>query len=148
MVWTLGGEVAGYDPNRRQSRIDGWRQVALAIVGADGYDHPRTAHATAERPIAPFYQGEPWLTLTLNQHGHGDFDLDPTHYQEYFAAHSETPLVEGESLCEGLITVESAGRRPLTDTMVRQSAYRAMQSGCLRLYLRCSGLLERRMGLR
>jgi hypothetical protein len=110
MVWTLGGEVAGYDPNRRQSRIDGWRQVALAIVGADGYDHPRTAHATAERPIAPFYQGEPWLTLTLNQHGHGDFDLDPAHYQEYFAAHSETPLVEGESLYEGLITVESAGR--------------------------------------
>jgi len=31
---------------------------------------------------------------------------------------------------EGLISVEYAARRPVTDTMVRQVAYRAIQSGC------------------
>ena len=39
-------------------------------------------------------------------------------------------LVEGECMYEGLLSVESTGRRPVTDTMVRQVAYRAIQSGC------------------
>ena len=130
MVWTLGGEVAGYDPDVRQTRIDGWREVALAIRDADGYSHPLTAHATTERPIAPHYQGEEWLTLTLNQHGHGDFDLSSDHYRDHLAAHPGTPLVEGESMYEGLISVEYAARRTVTDTMVRQVAYRAIQAGC------------------
>jgi hypothetical protein len=130
IVWTLGGEVAGYEPELRQRRIDGWREVARTIQATDGYDHPRTAHATNERPIAPYYQGEDWLTLTLNQHGHGDQDLSTAHYRDYFAAHPGTPLVEGESLYEGLTSVEYAGRRMVTDTMVRHVAYRAIQSGC------------------
>jgi hypothetical protein len=130
MVWTLGGEVAGYEPDRRQSRIDGWREVALTIQAADGYNQPRTAHTTNERPIAPYYQGEDWLTLTLNQHGHGDFDMHAGHYHDYLATYPGTPLVEGESMYEGLLSVEYQGRRPVTDTMVRHVAYRAMQSGC------------------
>ena len=130
MVWTLGGEVAGYEPDRRRARIDGWREVALTIQDADGYNQPRTAHATNERPIAPYYQGEDWLTLTLNQHGHGDFDMHADHYRDYLAAYPGTPLVEGESMYEGLLSVEYQGRRPVTDTMVRHVAYRAMQSGC------------------
>jgi len=130
MVWTLGGEVAGYDPELRQQRIDGWRQVALAIRDADGYDHPRTAHLTCERPIAPYYQGDDWLTLTLNQLGHGDFDLDVSHYADHLDKHPGTPLVEGESMYEGLTTAEYNGRRSVTATMVRHVAYRAMQSGC------------------
>ena len=40
MVWTLGGEVAGYDPALRQQRVDSWRQVALSIRDADGYNQP------------------------------------------------------------------------------------------------------------
>jgi len=130
MVWTLGGEVAGYEPELRQSRIDRWREVALTIRDVDGYQHPITAHAAAERPIAPYCQDEDWLTLTLNQHGHGDFDLSTSHYGEHLAAYPGRPLVEGESLYEGLHTLESAGRRQVTDTMVRQAAYRAVQSGC------------------
>jgi hypothetical protein len=104
--------------------------VARTIQAFDGYGHPITAHATNERPIAPYYQGEDWLTLTLNQHGHGDQDLSTDHYRDYFAANPGTPLVEGESLYEGLTSVEYAGRRTVTDTMVRHVAYRAMQSGC------------------
>jgi hypothetical protein len=130
MVWTLGGEVAGYDPDRRQARLDGWQEVALTIQDADGYNQPRTAHATAERPIAPYYQGENWLTMTLNQHGHGDFDMRTDHYRDYLATHPGTPFVEGESMYEGLLSVEYVGRRPVTDTMVRHVAYRAIQSGC------------------
>ncbi|MEU7836993.1 DUF4038 domain-containing protein [Nonomuraea sp. NPDC049129] len=130
VVWTLGGEVAGYEPELRQDRIDAWREVALTIRAADGYRHPITAHATAERPIVPYYQDEDWLDLTLNQHAHGDFDLSTDHYRAHLATHPGRPLVEGESLYEGLLTVERAGRRPVTETMVRQIAYRAMQSGC------------------
>jgi hypothetical protein len=130
VVWTLGGEVAGYDRDRRRSRIDAWREVALAIRDADDYHHPRTAHLTTERPIASYYQGEDWLTLTLNQHGHGDVDLSATHYRDHLKKYPGTPLVEGESMYEGLTSVEYAGRRTVTDTMVRQVAYRAIQSGC------------------
>jgi len=130
MIWTLAGEVAGYDPRLRQARLDCWREVAVAIREADAYGHPLTAHLTAERPIPNDDQGETWLTLTLNQHGHGDMDLGTTHYRDHIAAHPGVPLVEGESLYEGLTTVEKSGRRTVTDTMVRQAAWRAIQSGC------------------
>jgi len=78
IIWTLGGEVAGYDPDLRQERLDWWRQVALAVHAADVYGHPQTAHLTAERPIPDYYQGEDWLTFTLNQLGHGDVDFNVT----------------------------------------------------------------------
>jgi hypothetical protein len=104
--------------------------VALTIQATDGYNQPRTAHATNERPIAPYYQGEDWLTLTLHQYGHGDLDLHTNYYRDYLATYSTTPLVEGESMYKGLISLEYAGRHPITDTMVRQVAYRAIQSGC------------------
>ena len=130
VVWTLAGEVAGYDPTLRQARIDGWRDVALAIRDADDYAHPLTAHLTAERPIPSYYQDEDWLTFTLNQQGHGDVDAAASHYRAFLADHPARPLVEGESMYEGLTSVEYAGRRTVTDTMVRHSAYRAIQSGC------------------
>jgi hypothetical protein len=130
IVWTLGGEVAGYDPDRRQQRIDAWREVAQAIRDIDGYAHPITAHLTNERPLASYYQDEDWLSFTLNQLGHGDFDMSASHYVEHFARYPDLPVVEGESMYEGLISVEPVGRRPVTDTIVRQVAYRAVQSGC------------------
>ena len=130
MVWTMAGEVAGYNPALREARINGWRTVAKAIAETDGYGHPRTAHLTNERPIASYYQNEDWLTLTLNQLGHGDHDLNPKHYIDFRAQHPNMPLVEGEALYEGLSSVESVGRRTVTETMVRQVAYRAIQSGC------------------
>jgi hypothetical protein len=130
IAWTLGGEVAGYDPRLRRSRIDGWRRVALAIRDADDYGHPRSAHLTNERPIADYYQGEDWLTFTLHQHGHGDLDLGVRHYADHLAAYPGVPLIEGESMYEGIVSVEPVGRRVATDAMVRQVAYRAIQSGC------------------
>lgn len=130
LVWTLGGEVAGYDPELRQRRLDGWRQVALAIKDADNYRHPITAHLTAERPIPSYYQDEDWLDLTLNQHGHGDVDPAASHYRDFLASYARRPLIEGETMYEGLTSVEPTARRTVTDTMVRQAAWRAIQSGC------------------
>jgi len=130
MVWTLGGEVAGYEPQLRSRRLDAWREVAIAISEADGYSHPITAHLTCERPMPSDLQDEPWLTFTLSQLGHGDLDMGSAHWANHLAAHPGKPLVEGESLYEGLTSVEPLGRRPVTDTMVRQVAYRAIQSGC------------------
>lgn len=130
MVWTLGGETPGYEPEHRQAKLDGWRNVALAITDVDGYDHPLTAHLTNERPIAAYYQGESWFDFTLHQHGHGDLDIEPHHYVDHLSRFPGVPLVEGESFYEGITTVEHAGRRTATATMVRQAAYRAIQSGC------------------
>jgi Protein of unknown function (DUF4038)/Domain of unknown function (DUF5060)/Putative collagen-binding domain of a collagenase len=130
IVWTLGGEVAGYEPERRSARIEGWRSVALAIRDADDYSHPRTAHLTNERPIANYYQEEDWLSFTLNQLGHGDMDLGTDAYRKHRAAYPGRPIVEGESLYEGITTMEPVGRRTATAMMVRQVAYRAILSGC------------------
>ena len=130
LVWTLGGEVAGYDAALREERLEGWRGVAEAIRDADDYRHPITAHLTNERPIADCYQGEEWLSLTLNQLGHGDLDMSPRLYAEHLATHPCRPLVEGESMYEGITTVEPVARRTATATIVRQIAYRAIQSGC------------------
>lgn len=130
MVWTLGGEVAGYDDHLREPRIDNWRNVALAIRDADAYRHPLTAHLTNERPIADYYQDEDWLSLTLNQLGHGDLDLSPDAYRVHLQSGRRRPLVEGESLYEGITTVEPVQRRTASATAVRQVAYRAIQSGC------------------
>lgn len=130
VVWTLGGEVAGYDPELREARLAAWREVAIAIDEDDDYGHPITAHLTNERPFRAVYQDEPWLTFTLNQLGHGDRDMSSTHWTDHLASRPGKPLIEGESFYEGLTSVEPTGRRPVTATMVRQVAYRAIQSGC------------------
>lgn len=132
VVWTLAGEVAGYDPELRDFQIASWRRVALAIQDAEagGYEQLQTAHLTAERPIASYYQGEGWLDFTLSQFGHGDLDMGAGHYDSHLAAFPDVPVIEGESMYEGLTSVESVARRTVDDTMVRQIAYRAIQSGC------------------
>jgi hypothetical protein len=130
MVWTLGGEVAGYEPELRRSRLDAWSRVARAIAAADCYSHPITAHLTCERPMPSEFQDEPWLTFALSQLGHGDLDMGSGHWRNHLADHPGKPLIEGESFYEGLTSVEPTARRPVTDTMVRQVAYRAIQSGC------------------
>ncbi|MEN2739641.1 DUF4038 domain-containing protein [Microbacterium sp. X-17] len=130
LVWTLGGEVAGYDPELRTQRLDAWRNVALAIQEADAYHHPITAHLTNERPMPADFQSEDWLTFALSQLGHGDMDMGKAHWEDHLRTYPGKPLVEGESFYEGLTSVESNGRRTVTDTMVRQVAYRAIQSGC------------------
>jgi hypothetical protein len=51
-------------------------------------------------------------------------------YREHLAAHPGRPIVEGESMYEGITTVEPVARRCADATIVRQVAYRAFQSGC------------------
>ncbi len=130
VAWTLAGEVPGYHPRLRDSQIETWNTVARAIQQTDGYRHPRTAHSTNERPLPDYFANEAWFDFGLSQLGHGDMDLSTSHYEDYLSRHPGKPLVEGESMYEGLMSVEPAGRRTVTDTMVRQVAYRAIQSGC------------------
>ena len=60
--------------------------VAQAIREVDAYDHPIAAHLAAERPIPSHDQDEDWLGFTLNQHGHGDVDLDAAGYTRHLTA--------------------------------------------------------------
>ena len=119
MVWITAGEVAGYDPALRQARLDGWREVALEIFRDDTYHQPQTAHYTKGWPTD--YQGEGWLDFTMVQGSHGS--LPPTSvYAQYYDQAAPVPLLEGELNYEQLFP-------SITPTMVRASAYRAIQAG-------------------
>ena len=119
IVWFTGGEVAGYDPGLRQSRVDGWRQVALEIDREDAYHQPQTAHYTSGWPLD--YQGESWLDFTMVQGAHGS--LPPLQvYANYYDRSPAIPLLEGELNYEQIYPV-------VDDALVRASAYRAIQAG-------------------
>lgn len=129
VVWTLAGEVAGYDPARRDELIAGWREVAREIERCDAYGHLQTAHYTTRRPMETYYQDESWHDFTLGQAGHGDYRVGEGDYREFFSEHAGKPFVEGESFYEGCSTLEEHGSRPVTPDMVRRVAYLVMQLG-------------------
>lgn len=129
MVWTLAGEVAGYDSSVRDRLIAGWRKVALEIERRDGYGQLQTAHYTNERPFASYYQDEEWFDFTLNQAGHGDYLITAADYQQFFDEHPGKPFVEGEALYEFCSTLEEMGTRLCTADMLRRVAYLSVQLG-------------------
>lgn len=129
VVWTLAGEVAGYDPAHREELIAGWDEVARVIESCDGYGHLQTAHYTTRRPMEEYYQDASWHDLTLGQAGHGDYLVGEGDYREFFSAHHEKPFVEGEAMYEGCSTLEENGSRQVTPAMVRRVAYMVMQLG-------------------
>lgn len=129
VVWTLAGEVAGYDSSQRQKLIDGWREVALSIERADGYRNLQTAHYTNERPFADYYQDEDWFDFTLNQAGHGDYPISARYYRDYRAKYPNKPFIEGEALYEGVSSLEENGSRIVDAAMMRRAAYLSIQLG-------------------
>lgn len=129
MIYTLAGEVGGYDKTKQSFYIDKWREVALYINEMDGYHHLKTAHYTNERPFAEYYQDEEWLDFTLNQAGHGDFVVSVDDYKEFLNKHNDKPFVEGETMYEFCSTLEENGSRMVTDSMVRRVAYLSIQVG-------------------
>ena len=129
MVWTLAGEVGGYDKSIQKYYVDGWREVALYVQNKDGYNHLQTAHYTNERPFASYYQDEEWFDFTLNQAGHGDFVVSANDYKEFMAKHNDKPFVEGEVFYEFCSTLEENGSRLCDASMGRRCAYISIQSG-------------------
>lgn len=129
IIWTLAGEVAGYTADKRETYIDGWREIALEIEKLDGYGHLQTCHYTNERPLADYYQEESWHDFTLNQCGHADLVINQKVYRQHMDKYPVKPFVEGEALYDGLITIEDLGRRMVDAQMVRLAAYTAMQNG-------------------
>ncbi len=129
MVWTLAGEVGGYDKARQPFYVEEWRKVALYMQALNSYRHPMTAHYTNERPFASYYQEEEWMDFTLNQAGHGDFVVSVDDYKAFLQKHGDKPFVEGEAFYEYCSTLEENGTRLCTDAMVRRVAYLTMQAG-------------------
>ena len=130
VVWTLAGEVAGYNGgDERKLCIDGWREVAVYVEKLDGYGTLQTAHYTNERPFADYYQDEDWFDFTLNQAGHGDFIVSRKDYQEFFKKYPKKPFIEGESFYEFCSTLEENGTRLCTADMLRRVAYLSIQLG-------------------
>lgn len=129
IVWTLAGEVAGYQDRVRQELIDSWREVALLIEQLDGYGTLQTAHYTNERPFAEYYQEESWFDFTMNQAGHGDFPICAKDFRAHRAKWPDKPFVESEAFYEFLISLEEHGGRMITADMLRRVAYIAIQCG-------------------
>ena len=129
MVWTLAGEVGGYDKARQPFYVDEWRKVALYIRQRNSYAHPMTAHYTNERPFASYYQDEDWMDFTLNQGGHGDYVISVDDYKQFLCEHGDKPFVEGEAFYEFCSTLEENGTRLCTADMVRRVAYMTMATG-------------------
>ncbi len=130
VVWTLAGEVAGYggEPLRWEF-LNGWRCVAQYLASIDGYGALKTAHSTNERPFADYYQQEDWFDFTLNQAGHGDYAISPSHYREFRKKYPDKPFIEGEALYEFCSTLEELGTRMCTADMLRRVAYMSIQLG-------------------
>ncbi|TDW13232.1 collagenase-like protein with putative collagen-binding domain [Breznakia blatticola] len=129
MIWTLAGEVGGYDKQRQPFYIENWRYVAKEIQKYDGYHHPLTAHYTNERPFASYYQDEEWLDFTLNQAGHGDYVVSIDDYHEFLSKHRDMPFIEGECFYEFCSTLEENGPRLCSADMMRRVAYVSIQAG-------------------
>ncbi|SHK60957.1 protein of unknown function [Anaerocolumna jejuensis DSM 15929] len=130
VVWTLAGEVAGYNGGEeRKLCIDGWREVAEYVEKLDGYGTLQTAHYTNERPFADYYQEEAWFDFTLNQAGHGDFTVGRKDYQDFLEKYSKKPFIEGECFYEFCSTLEENGTRLCTADMLRRAAYMSIQLG-------------------
>lgn len=129
IVWTLAGEVAGYNPAQREVLINNWREVALLIQELDGYGHLQTAHYTNERPFPDYYQNEDWFDFTLNQAGHGDYVISIRDFYEHRQKFPNKPFIESEGLYEFVHTLEENGGRIADADMLRRVAYLSIQAG-------------------
>lgn len=128
VIWTLAGELPGYNLGERQKLIDLWRPVAESCAKWCAYDNLQTVHLATGDPIPETYEGEACFDFALNQTGHGDLAPQPRLYADYRQAHPDYPIVEGECFYEGIWSNELC-TRIVTPSMFLRSAYLNMQTG-------------------
>ena len=130
MIWTLAGEVPGYFGGESETQmLERWREVALVIEKYNGYGALQSVHLANDRPFPQIYQDEEWYDFVMSQAGHGDFPLNASMYIECMQNHPGMPLVESESMYEGINSLESNGSRVVTPEMLRRVAYLCIQNG-------------------
>ncbi len=141
VIWTLAGELPGYNPAQYNELIDGWREVALETERCDGYNNLQSVHLATDRPFPGIYQGEKWYDFAMSQAGHGDFDMFYTMYTDFRRDYPACPLVESEGLYEGARSNELYSRT-ITAKMMRRLAYTVMQCGGCGYTYGCNGVWE------
>lgn len=129
VVWTLAGEVPGYFPGMKQEMTDKWREIALETVKWDSYGTLQSVHQAAGLPFTEVYMGEEWYDFAMTQGAHGDFEIWGGNYSAYKAKFPRMPIIESEGLYEGADSNEPMSR-VITDKMMRNLAYNAIQNGC------------------
>jgi len=141
VVWSLAGEVPGYFPGQQQEMTDKWREIALETVKWDSYGQLQSVHQKAGVPYTEIYMGEKWYDFAMTQGGHGDFEIWGGLYSEYKKKFPRMPVVESESRYEGALSQEALARE-VTDIMVRNVAYNAIQNGCCGYTYGANGVWE------
>jgi hypothetical protein len=130
VIWTLAGEVPGYFGGEEEKKMTAyWREVARVTEQTDGYGALQSVHLATDRPFPEIYQGESWYDFTMSQAGHGDMPLNATMYSDYRKKYPAMPLVESESLYEGIRSGECNGARTITPDMFRRIACLCIQNG-------------------
>ena len=130
VIWTLGGELPGYFGGEEEAKMTAyWREVALVTEQIDGYGALQSVHLATDRPFPAIYQGESWYDFSMSQAGHGDMPLNAAIYSDYRQLFPTMPLVESESLYEGIRSGECNGSRTVTPEMFRRIAYLCIQNG-------------------
>lgn len=129
VVWTIAGEVSGYDLSCCDFLVSALSEVAKTVHELDIYHYPVTVHSANERPFSDCFYGEDWYSFTLDQAGHGDFVVAESDYRDYLAKHADKPFVEGEALYEECSLLEENGPCRIDATMLRRVAYLTMQLG-------------------
>jgi hypothetical protein len=130
IIWTLAGEIPGYFGGEMEEEITKkWREVALTVEECDGYGALQSVHLATDRPFPQVYQGESWYDFTMSQAGHGDLPVNASMYSGYRRMYPSVPLVESESLYEGINSLEDNGSRIVTPEMLRRVAYLCIQNG-------------------
>jgi len=141
VVWTLAGELPGYFPGTKQEMTDKWREIAIETEKWDSYGNLQSVHQAAGLPFTDIYMGEKWYDIAMTQAAHGDFDIWGGNYREYKERFPRMPIIESEGLYEGADSNEGMSR-VITDKMMRNLAYAAMQNGCCGYTYGCNGVWE------
>ena len=141
VIWTLAGELPGYFPATKDELTDKWREVALETEKWDTYGNLQSVHQAAGDPFPDIYMGEKWYDIAMTQAAHGDFPIWGGNYSAYRARFPRVPLIESEGLYEGINSNEAMSR-VVTDKMVRNLAYIAIQNGCCGYTFGCNGVWE------
>ena len=141
VIWTLAGELGGYLTDGMTGLAQKWQHVAQVTAKWNDGLTLQSVHFAATRPFPDVYQNEPWFHFGMSQAAHGDMDLSPRWYVDYRSKYPRRPLVESEGLYEGALSNERY-HRTITDSMMRELAWTAIQNGCCGYTYGCNGVWE------
>lgn len=118
--------TAVYDASRTHGPF--FRELGRWIAGRDPYGRAMTAHSAVRSRDRLDAWPDPWYGFALLQNGHFSRP-DPAYYRSICTREPVKPVIEGETNYEAFVRPKPPAFA-VDATVVRTSAYGAIQSGC------------------